>query len=171
QKPDFEASLESTLGPRARFSQAADSTRLGGWYKGCFWRTIFEQHDNQMAIHYRSLPRSNILFKDSCLEPFVLAKLQSRGLHAIHASSFCIGEKAWALCGPPSSGKTMVGLISAGNGQTLLSDDITIFDGQRIYPYIAPPRANIYWNKDRSTYRDLVGQWIAPDSIRDPVMN
>src|SRR2546430_2793990 len=90
QRPDVEAFLVSNLAHRSLFASSADGKQLGGWYKGCFWRTNLEENGGRTTVHYRSLPRSNILFKDSCLEPFILAKLQSRGLYALHASSFCI---------------------------------------------------------------------------------
>lgn len=167
KEPDIDAFLASTLGPKSRFRSSSDGVNLGGWYKGCFWTTNLGEEDGRLSVRYRSAPRSNILFKDSCLEPLVLARLRESGLSALHASSFSIGERAWSLCGPSGSGKTMLALISAAKGQTLLSDDVTIFGGDRIFPYLVPPRVYFYHNRDRSAYRDLFERWLPRNSISD----
>src|SRR5947209_8047839 len=92
--------------------------RTGGWYKGCFWRAAVSEGENGTTVDYVSVPRSGLLFKDSCIEPLLLSKLAQKGLHSLHASSLLIGKNAWIFCGPPGSGKSVLGLLGAAAGNT-----------------------------------------------------
>ncbi len=169
--PDAVAIWGYQLRPEPIVGAEARTEQLGGWYKGCFWRALLVRDGKRMAVRYLSVPRSNLLFKDSCLEPIVLAQLRARGLYAIHASSICVGARAWVFCGPPSSGKTMLGLISTESGHTLLSDDITIFGNGRIHAYLVPPRVYPYQRGDRVIYNYLTRRWIFLESIRETLTN
>src|SRR2546426_5910313 len=76
EKPDIDAVFASALRPRSLSATSANGKKLGGWYKGCFWRTTLKENGGRLTVHYQSLPHSNFLFKDSCLEPLVLTQLR-----------------------------------------------------------------------------------------------
>src|SRR2546425_7325347 len=142
-------------------------TKLSGWYKGCLWRATLEKRDASTIVEYSSIPPSNFLFKDSCIEPLLLASLESKGLHGLHASSLGIGAKAWVFCGEPRSGKTILGLIGARNGHAFLSDDVALLGDGMVYPYLAPPRVYLHNMRDRELFQELIFRHVSPDLVRN----
>jgi len=117
------------------------------------------------------VPRSGFLFKDSCIEPLLLSKLAERGLHSLHASSLLIGKNAWIICGSPGSGKTVLGLLGAAAGYTLLSDDICFVRGLRAIAYPVPPRISPRENLDPELLRELAGHDMPRDLIFSHVIS
>src|SRR3989442_5779377 len=85
QHPDIVA----TWGTRRRYFDGAPlrsgRRRIGGWYRGCFWRAVVAENGGRTQIEYWTFPRSNHLFEDACLEPIVRERLESTGLHTLHA--------------------------------------------------------------------------------------
>jgi len=146
-------------------------TKLSGWYKGCLWRATLEKRDASTIVEYSSIPPSNFLFKDSCIEPLLLASLESKGLHGLHASSLGIGAKAWVFCGEPRSGKTILGLIGARNGHAFLSDDVALLGDGMVYPYLAPPRVYLHNMRDRELFQELIFRHVSPDLVRNLIVS
>lgn len=163
--PDIIAFLLDKPTSTRLFAGGDTCRQVEGWYKGCFWRATIAENDGRMTVWYSIVPRSNFLFKDSCLEPLVLARLQLSGFHSLHASSLCIGRRAWAFCGPPGSGKTILALMGARNGLTLLSDDVTIIGNGRIHPYLVPPRIYLHHSRNRELFKDLILPWVSTDFV------
>ena len=140
--PDIVAEWNGGIVRGAPDRDGTELKRAGGWYKGCFWRATVRGGNGHLEVRYSTMPPSSFLFKDSCLEPLVLSKLASEGLHGLHASSVMIRQKAWVFCGQPGSGKTVLALIGAKNGYTVLSDDVTLLSEGRVLPYGVPPRVS-----------------------------
>lgn len=72
---------------------------------------------------------------DPALRGFVLgscmgAIIQQRRKLALHASSFVIGDQAFAICGKSGAGKSTAGGLMRQSGAKLLSDDVTVFSGE-----------------------------------------
>ena len=141
------------------------SRRTGGWYKGCFWRAIVSESQSGTTVDYVSMPRSGFLFKDSCIEPLLLSRLAERGLQSLHASSLLIGKNAWIFCGSPGSGKTVLGLLGAAAGHTLLSDDISFVRDGRALGYPVPPRISPRENLDHALLRDLLAREVPRELV------
>ena len=137
--------------------------RAGGWYKGCFWRATVSESESNTRVDYLSVPRSAFLFKDSCIEPLLLSKLAEKGLHSLHASSLLIGKKAWIFCGSPGSGKTVLGLLGAAAGYTLVSDDISFVRDRIAIGYPVPPRISPRENLNRRLLQELVAHNMEPE--------
>src|SRR3989442_4185392 len=154
---------ESSAQPRSMDSR----TNLAGWYKGCLWRATVEKTDASTLVEYSSMPPSNFLFKDSCIEPLLLASLESKGLHGLHASSLGIGKNAWVFCGEPRSGKTILGLMGARSGHAFLSDDVALLGDGMVYPYLAPPRVYLHNMRDRELIDELIFLHVSPDLVRN----
>nr|WP_298930252.1 hypothetical protein [uncultured Erythrobacter sp.] len=71
---------------------------------------------------------------DPALRGFVLgscmgAIFQQRRQLALHASSFVVGDQAFAICGKSGAGKSTAGGLMRQSGAKLLSDDVTVFYG------------------------------------------
>src|SRR2546427_2197389 len=153
---------------RPAYPQSNNSrTKLAGWYKGCLWRATVEKTDASTLVEYSSMPPSNFLFKDSCIEPLLLASLESKGLHGLHASSLGIGKNAWVFCGEPRSGKTILGLMGARSGHAFLSDDVALLGDGMVYPYLAPPRVYLHNMRDRELFQELIFRHVSPDLVRN----
>jgi len=147
--PDFEASWMSVRQKSVSPLAVRDGNQTGGWYKGCFWQAEMQERNGRLRVEYWNFPPSKYLFRDSCLEPLLLAMLELRGLHSLHASCIVLADEAWAFCGPPRSGKTMLALTGAHTGHEYLSDDVTIIGSGRVYPYPAPPRIYPHSGRER----------------------
>ena len=159
------------LGWRRAVQKGNARNQAAGWYKGCFWRATVSDDDGRPLIHYASVPRSGFLFKDSCLEPLVLQRLGSKGLHGLHASSLLIGRKAWVFCGPPGTGKTVLGLLGVREGHTLLSDDVTLLGDGRVFPYIVPPRLSPIENIDGDLLQEVAAKSASADRVVRAMIN
>ena len=122
-------------------------------------------------IEYASIPPSNFLFKDSCIEPVVLAGLESKGLGSLHASGLLIGQQAWIFCGGPRSGKTILALLGARFGHILLSDDIVILGKGYVHPYPVPPRVYLLNYRDRELFDELISRIVSPDFVRNALLS
>jgi len=146
-------------------------TKLAGWYKGCVWRATVEKTDTGTIVDYWSLPPSSFLFKDSCIEPLLLASLESKGLYGVHASSLGIGERAWVFCGEPRSGKTILGLMGARSGHAFLSDDVALLGDGMVYPYLAPPRVYLHNMRDRELFHELIFWQVSSDLVRNLIVS
>src|SRR2546428_4756091 len=153
---------------RPEYPQSNNSRKkLAGWYKGCLWRATVEKTHASTLVEYSSMPPSNFLFKDSCIEPLLLASLESKGIHGLHASSLGIGKEAWVFCGEPRSGKTILGLMGARNGHAFLSDDVALLGDGMVYPYLAPPRVYLHNMRDRELFEELIFRHVSPDLVRN----
>lgn len=51
-----------------------------------------------------------------------------RGLLPLHGSVVVIGTKAIALCGPSTAGKSTLAAVMAGQGHTVVADDVCVID-------------------------------------------
>ncbi len=169
--PDIWIRWRNGRGAPARPGTNVSGTRLAGWYKGCLWRATVEKTEASTLVEYWSMPPSNFLFKDSCIEPLVLASLESNGLHGLHASSLGIGTRAWVFCGEPRSGKTILGLMGTRNGHAFLSDDVTLLGDGMVYPYLAPPRVYLHNMRDRELFKELIFRHVSPDLVRNLIVD
>lgn len=142
-----------------------DPLELGGWYKGCFWHAAVTEANRSIRVDYASMPPSNFLFKDACLEPLLLASLEPKGIHGVHASSVIIEKHAWAFCGRPGTGKTVLALLAAQKGHELLSDDITLLGRGRIFPYSVPPRVYLHNYLDRGLLDQIAYRRVSRDFV------
>jgi len=142
-----------------------------GWYKGCFWRATLRDEALTRRIEYSSMPRSNFLFKDSCIEPIVLSALESKGLGSLHASSLSIDGQAWIFCGGPRSGKTILALLGVRFGHILLSDDVVVLGNEHVHPYPVPPRVYLHNYRDRELFEELISREVSPDFVRNVMLS
>ena len=165
--PDFAVTWTQRHRSRRDAALHIPKNLSAGWYKGCFWQATTATENGRVYIEYSSIPRSRYLFRDSCLEPLVLSSLESKGFHTLHASSLLIGGKAWAFCGRPRSGKTVLALMGTQRGHTLLSDDVAILESGRVYPYPVPARIYLHNYRQRELFEGL----ISPEVTREFVLN
>ena len=76
------------------------------------------------------------------------ALLLEQGFAVLYGSAFSLGASAALIMAPPNAGKTFTALrLSEDWGAELLSEDICIFDGEKLYP--------VPWT---NTYRGKTGQ-------------
>lgn len=80
------------------------------------------------------------------LGPVMGFVLRRRGVLALHASCFCIGRKAIAICGPPSAGKSTAAAALALRGFPILCEDIAALRERHGVFGVSPgyPRVNLW---------------------------